>query len=473
MLVAVFFLVSCGSSSSPNPPSDTITVTGTLNTGTVAGSVSKAVAAAEGFTVVAIDNTTSKTYSATTGADGTFSLDLPANTQFQVSLLWSGMYVGPTVFDGSATAVNTAIKPTADLDLGPITVDETNGYARTDTVPAAVDPTVVAVATDGKPAGAGPNVDGKDIIDNGGVVETDVDIDRDGIPNIFDADEDNDGIRNGIIAASTGVTGSSAVIERVGISSNIWAPHGDASAYASHAAYAADGHITMRIMVTPKAGMEDLITGVQCISVPGDIADIARLRTGSTGDAINYPPDLTLWKDTGYLLYKMVTETPGSWLAAIAPNMIMSIGDTFTIRVTYTDSTYEDFFLSTSYVLTDWAWIETYDGTPLTDSVGTKTAPAPILTDTTTIVFNKPTDEDGNVLAGLTYSIQHDISDCSSGTCNVPAPPHTEDAVTDTGGATLTTTVATPAPGTFYYIVPVAQSADGQRNGEETWFERQ
>jgi hypothetical protein len=26
--------------------------------------------------------------------------------------------------------------------------------------------------------------------------------------------------------------------------------------------------------------------------------------------------------------------------------------------------------------------------------------------------------------------------------------------------------------GAYYYITPVAESADGQRNGEETWFEK-
>lgn len=472
LFITAIFIVACGSSGSSTPSTDTVTVTGILNSGTISSSISKATAPAADYTVVAIDNSTNKTYAATTGADGSFSIDLPTNTQFHVSLMTSGSYVGPTVFDGAGSEVNTVIKPTANLDLGAVTVDETNGYARTDTAPAVVDSTIIAVATNGKPAGAGPDVDGKDVIDNGGAVHTDVDIDRDGIPNFFDADEDNDGIRNGIVAAATGVIGTSTIVEQVGIYSNIWVPHGDASSYASHATYAEDGHISMRVMVTPKSGKEDQIASVKCISVPADIANIATMNTGSTGDAIDYPAEHTLWKDNSYNLYKMVTETAGSWIAVIAPNTIMAIGDTFTIRATYTDSTYEDFYLSTSYVLTDWAWITTYDGNTLSSSVGTKTSPASVSTDSTTVVFNKPRDEDNNVLAGLIYKIQYAVSDCSSGTCNVPAPPHTEVSVTDSGGDTLTTTVPTTAVGTTYYVVPVAESADGQRNGEETWFTR-
>lgn len=480
-LYAVFFatisIVACGSNSSTTPASGTVTVTGTLNSGSITVSASKAETPAAGYTVIAIDNSTNDTYTATTNADGTFSLSIPADTQLQVSLMTGGLYVGPTVFDGSGSEVNMVIKPTDSLDLGTITVDETNGYARTDAVPAIVDTAVTAVATDGIPFGAGPDVIGKNTL-AGVTNRSDMDTDRDGVPNLFDADEDNDGYRNGIIAIPTDTVGTSAVVQRAFLASNIWVPHGEVTTGLTHAQYAPTT-ISMRIMVTPKSGMEDRIASVQCITPPSSIQDIATMNTGSNGNPVDYPPEHALWKNYGYNLYKMITESPGSWIAVIAPNTVMNIGDTFTIRTTYTDGTHEDFFLTTSYVLTDWAWITEYNSVALTDSAGSRNTPASFTGNSLPITFSKPKDEDGNFLEGLTYSVIYGPStyDSSSGRWQVADPSLWQTVrsgdITDNSDGTLSATVPTVTAGTTYYITPVAESADGQRNGEETWFTRQ
>ena len=132
----------------------------------------------------------------------------------------------------------------------------------------------------------------------------------------------------------------------------------------------------------------------------------------------------------------------------------MAVGDTFTIRVTYTDNTYEDFFITTSYFIQTWATIASYNGTPMSTDSGTKSNPVTFNKNTLDIVINKATDEDGEILEGLSYSVRYDLTDCSGGTCSVPSNP-TEEAVTATDGETLTFQINTSISGT-YYVTPVA-----------------
>ena len=464
ILYIALFLMGCGSSggsSTPTPSSDTVTLSGILGTGTVTSLAVKSITAASGYTVVAVDNSSNTTYRATSDSEGVFSLDVPSGNSYLLSIINDGSYLGPTVFDGSGSEVNTAIAPSSDADLGSITVDATNGCARTETAPDSVDSSVTAVAADGNPVGAGN--DGK--TEQSGITNrSDSDIDQDGIPNIFDADEDNDGIRNGVASTPSGATVVSDYIESVSMSSNIWADHGTTDS--------AENLIAMRLHVIPQSGQESQISSVQCIDVPASIADVATIRWASSlGDPLDYPDEQSLWGDDNNNLYQTTTLAEEQWIVSVAPRAIMNVGDVFTIRVTYADSSYEDFFISTSYVLTDWARILSYNGTTMPSAQGTNNSPVIYSADSLEIEFSKPTDEDGNILEGLSYSVRYGESDCSGEACAVPTTV-TEDSVTDTGEDTLTATIATTSSAT-YYVTPVAESADGQRNGEETWFTRE
>jgi hypothetical protein len=419
-------------------------------------------APAESYTVVAVSNSSNQTYRTTTAADGSFSLDLPADDTFLISYIHAGSYIGPTVFEGSGTEAYTALAPTESTDLGEITVDETGGYALSATAPAAIDETVTVVAADGVPVGAGN--DGKTTQDDITENRDDSDQDQDGIPNLFDADEDNDGVRNGITETPSGAEVVSDRVEAVFMSSNIWADHDTNEA--------AEDLIALRLHVEPVEGQEDSIASVQCIDVPGSIAAVATVRwAGSLGDPVDYPAEHSYWADADYQLYQTTTLDQEQWIISITPHAEMTVGDTFTIRVTYTDASYEDFFITTSYFIQDWAKLASYNGTPMPADAGTKTHPVTFDSDTLQVVITKATDEDGEILEGLRYSVACGMVDCTGGTCPVPTNG-TETQVEDTGGATLSYTIDTTTPGT-YYVTPVAETADGQRNGEETWFTRQ
>lgn len=455
----------------------TVTISGTLGAGTIAnvsGTVSvKDATAAEGYAVVILNNESNKTYQATTGADGSFSAEVPSGSSYVVSLINDGSYIGPTVFSGSGSEVNMVITPSANEDLGSITVDESSGYAITSEAPDSVNSDVTAVASNGVPVGSGN--DGKTV--QGEITEnrSDSDMDKDGIPNLFDADEDNDGIRNGVASTPSGAAVVSDYIESVFMSSNIWKEHGSSSTGSTQAEIAAN-EIAMWLNVVPKSGQEGMISSVTCTDVPTAIAEVAQVRwSDSIGDPLNYPDEWSLWKNSGYSLYKTTTLPQEKWIISLKPVGVMSVGDTFTIRVTYTDSTYEEFFVTMPYILIGWAKIETYDGTTLTDAVGKKTVgdQAAITDDTLTIVFSKPLDEDGNVLEGATYSVSCGESECSAGSCSVPSSMiDPSPTVTDNGDGTLTADIPTPDVGTTYYVTPAAEMG-GQLNGEETWFIRE
>jgi hypothetical protein len=441
------------------------TVSGTLLSGTISSlsdRIATARAPAEEYTVVAVSNSSNKTYRTETDANGTFELDLPSDESFLISYINDGSYIGPTVFEGEGTEAYTALAPTDDADLGDITVDESSGYALTAAAPDDIDDDVTVVADDGVPVGAGN--DGKTT--QAGITETrnDSDQDQDGVPNLFDADEDNDGVRNGILETPSGMAVESDYIEAVYMSSNIWADHDTTDA--------AEDLMALRLHVEALEGQEDAIASVQCIDVPSAIADVATVRwAGSLGDPTGYPTENSLWSDADFGLYQTTTLTPEKWIISIAPHAEMEVGDTFTIRVTYTDESYEDFFITTSFFIQDWAQIVSYNSTTMPTVEGIKTDPVEYNSDTLTIVFSKATDEDGEVLDGLSYSVVYGMVDCTGGTCPVPSSS-TETPVTDIGGATLSFTIDTTTSGT-YYVTPVAETADGQRNGEETWFTRQ
>ena len=473
-------VAACGSSSSSGgttPAGDTVTLTGTLGTGSITPAGLKSTTAAASYRVVAVDNSRNKTYRSTTGTDGSFSLDVPADGTYLVSYIDSnGRYAGPTVFENNTTSVVTGITPTEDSSLGTITFDSDSGYAQTESTPSFAASSVTSVASSGRPFGAGN--DGKtqneDITADD--LRDDMDEDQDGIPNIFDADENNDNIRNGILDNPSSATVVSDNIESVYMTSNIWAVHGGATETSEELTQVekAMALMALRLHVVPLSGRASMISSVVCSSVPSSVSGSATMRWASSLGVpeADYPEEGTTWLSNSYNLYEATESTNNEWIVSIAPNAEMNVGDTFEIRVTYTDSTYEDFFVIMPYVMTDWAKITTYAGTPLTDDVGKKTSgdQADFTGSSLTIIFAKPLDEDGNVLEGISYSVGYAESDCSSGTCNVPDTT-TEPSVTDVSGATTLTYTIEDLGVATHYVVPIAED-NSQRNGEETWFTR-
>ncbi|NQT29783.1 MAG: hypothetical protein HQ596_04355 [Candidatus Saganbacteria bacterium] len=465
LLVSLAFLFGCGQSSS-TPTSDTVTISGSLSSGTISSTGVKASAKASAisdYDVVAVDSE-GKTYRATSDGSGDFSVTVPVDTAIRLTQIDSNdRFAATTVMVSDSDNPVMSITPTADTDLGTLVLDSTKGVSKFSSEPTSIaNNSDTAVATDGTPKGAGN--DGKN--ENSGITNNDsTDEDQDGIPNLFDADSDNDGVRNGIITTNNAASSSgSSYVQSAYTTSNIWAEHGTTDS--------AENLIQMRINIRPVSGQESHISSVQVTGIPASIRDVAVIfDSDSMGDPTGYPAEGTLWKDSSYNLYQTTTLADELWTVGIVPKAIMSVGDIFTVRVTYTDSSYEDFFITMSYVLTDWSRIINYNSTTMPTTTGNNITPTTFSTDTLEIEFSKPLDEDGDVLTGLTYSVRYGKSELDGGIYLVPTTT-TSDSVTDTGATTLTHTIATTTVQT-YYVTPVASSADGQSNGEETWFTRQ
>ncbi|MFC1511508.1 hypothetical protein ACFL5U_03905 [Candidatus Margulisiibacteriota bacterium] len=461
---------------------DPITLSGSLTLGTVGTSVygAKSYAAAPNYKVVAVDYASGQTYYTESDSSGDFSLVIPGGTSYEVSLIDSNnQYLGPVVMSGdsSSSEVIMGISPSDDANLGEITVDTSSNYAQPTAEPTAILNDDVAEATAGAPKGATEG--GKEQISVSSTVEG-ADIDNDGIPNIFDPDEDDDGYRNGILADASfkEITGHNT-IESIYYTSNIWAEHGNNTGVAST-------EIAWRIHVVPvsEAALSD-IASVAAVSVPASISEVATVRVAdSLGSPTDYPAEDSLWESSNYGLYLTTTSfSPNQYIISIKPNGNMNVGDIFTIRVYYTGGGYQDFFISTSYVLTDWARITTYNYNTMTSGIAKKntTDVLAFSTPSMEVVFTKPLDEDDNVLEGLVYSIIVSTTSADGSTLLVPSVSGAEYKATAypaafTEGADTWTVklqdLVTFAAG-YYYITPVAESADGQRNGEEYWFKKE
>ncbi|MFH1361818.1 MAG: carboxypeptidase-like regulatory domain-containing protein [bacterium] len=486
--VIIALAMGCGTSTSTDTSTTTttvvaasITLSGTLNSRIISSLGVKAMAAVSGYDVVAIDSDSGATYHGTTDSSGGFSISIPGSGSYEVSLITSGStYFGPIVMSGdsSSSEVVMGIEPSSDTALGTIVVDSSSGIAKPSTEPSTIlDTDDTAKASAGVPSGAGSV--GKEAVSGVTTRETGADKDKDGIPDLFDADEDGNGIRDGIASTPSTATVSSNTVESVSISSNIWADHGTTNS--------AENLIAMRIHVYPISGHASEITSVECVGVPSSISNIATIRHASSlGDPADYPTENSLWADDNHQLYLSTTLANNHWIVSIKPKAIMSVGDTFTVRVYYTSGTYQDFFLPIAYVLTDWARITTYNGTTLANTEGqnSTTEARSFATSTLEVVFTKPLDEDGDVLDGLTYSIIVATVE-ADGNGILPIPTNVNDneyratsypSAFTVGTDTITVSLhdlVTLEAGSYFYITPVAESSDGQRNGAETWFKKE
>lgn len=451
----------------------TITLSGKLVSGTITGFGVKTFSnAVSSYTVVAINNDSGKTYYGATDGSGNFSIKNVPTGDYETSLVDSNSsYFGPVVMKGGDSEVVMGITPDKDTNLGEIVVDEAKYIAKPAVEPTdSVNLNDTALASNGIPKGAVDHNLGKGADTLTSSTRDGSDMDKDGIPNIFDADENGDGIRNGIKESASTDEVNSVVVETVFMGMNIWSRHGDA--------FDAKDAIALRLQVIPRSGKESEIKSVSVIDVPASIKDVATVAWASSLGNLDssYPAERSLWKDANYGMYRTEINGKISWIVSIVPRALPNVGDVFKIRVTYTDDSYEDFFKSISYVLTDVPKIIKYNNISVPGISGTSYS-NPILFSGSSLAleFSKPKDESGNEISGLQYSIgiwhlnsngdKLSENETSSGLIdNGTTMTYTySNLPDDVGGAAIDN----------YYIVPIANTAGGQRNGEEIWFKKQ
>ena len=504
ILLLGFTLISCSSATSSSATTTTtaagattttstttttvasLTLTVNLSSGTISGrKILDVYEAAEGVRVVAINMETGEPVEGTTDEDGITELIIPGGTSVSLALLnSSGNYITNTNMGTlSATTAATSIIPTGDTTVD-VVVDLTNLIAVATPETDLLDENYPALITNNVLIGSGSDGSRGDG-DNTLLTATGVatiageDMDQDGIPAVFDNDEDGDGFANAWEADPSPICTWSENVDRVALSSNIWAAHGSTNSYYDE--------IGMRFYVDIDTAEATTFTGT--ISAPSAIVSTATIKNASSfADPIGYPDENTLVEDDGWQLY---SDGVSQLSLFFTPNAALAEGDTFTLYITC-DGVTEIFYVSLSDFITDWPKTTEIDGTDVsgrgiwtmtgTES-GTRFDPISIPTTEPEFIFSTALG-----LAGLpaspesaVYMIEWDVYlDGESGSDDIitdfDAIILEFDGTQTTISHILTEETIVATIGTDevkYYLAPVIDITSGSnsmRFGEELWF---
>ena len=374
------------------------------------------------YTVIAQSDATGTLYRGETNADGDFKIEIPddeAGHSFVVTILGpDGRAVGPILIEqkGDQGVTGLALEKeakfgTIELPADPATAPilmgadgDADGQA---------DPALFArLNADGAPLGLAHFGKGEDA-QAAGAVESTVDGDKDGLIDILDADDDGDGIVDDFDTESDASSKPSDY--RVNFFMNLKINAENASTYYDGAAtdvvsrLATDTVITFEVLIEPSATRA--ITDAHLLETPGP----AYLPIATKQ---NSPSGTGLWKDFGYAF----DERSDRWDAFAVPNEEMQAGDTFTLEVSFSDGTTEQYSRMINYVFKNIPKLMQYgtSGSLTAFDVNSTsingTSSQPILIDTTqdlVLVFEPPPDETGAPIESMDYSFQFFYMDSS------------------------------------------------------------
>ncbi len=367
-------------------------------------------------TVVAVSNETGKVYRGSVNADGSFLIDIPdseaGNTFIQTILGPDGKPLGPIVLPSSDGA--TGIAANGEMDLGTISLPAdlgasailagTDGNVGADDIDA---DTRIRLDGNGVPVGVNSFGKGADSLLSGGSAGSGADRDKDGLVDLFDADDDGNGVVNDfepgraawVILPGGDVRPSFFMNLKIGVE--------DAAVFytgtdeAKNAALAARTVITFEVVPEPTATRTIASVRMLEIPAPSYLPTATVLAPG--------PGPAPLWSASGYAFN---LEGDGRYDAFVTPQAVMSCGDSFTVEVAYTDGTSEQFTRMIAYVFKSIpafvqygtaGSLKTYDPNGASE---TGRGDDPMLFDGSqdlTLVFRPPTDDTGAPMTRLDY----------------------------------------------------------------------
>lgn len=423
----------------------------------------------EGYKVVVQSAGTMELYTAETDADGNFEVAVPADEAGEVVTMTvvqpDSRVAGQVMFDTTADEGMGAVEIQGDVDVGQVDMpdDPTAAPLMAGDAADLGDSTVAEDVTtrlneNGVPAGV-PNIGRGDeaqgtTTDN---VRQQFDKDRDGLIDIFDADDDGDGTIDDFDPDATVNPG-----EADGLTINFFMnlKIGDTQAqtfYDGDTAGIEDilKHNTVITFEVKTNGSETMgITAARIIGPPSPAPSYLPLTEilgpGSGGSA--------LWSDSGYALQP---DGDNHFQQFVIPNDFMMPGDTFTVEITFEDGSTKTYERMINYVFRSIPKIVSV-GPPgaMTDYTG----PSTIMFDGTqdlALEWNPPVDERGELLTGLDYFFEvfyydadHQQINNIDGAATWASPPAGWDAnrtVFEVSGTTLSTP---SADGTFTVTLP-------------------
>jgi len=368
--------------------------------------------------VVAVSDQTGAVYRGAVSEDGTFQINVPeseeGNTLIQTIVGPDGKPLGPIVMSDDGA---TGLKPEGETDLGtillpgdpaaePITVGTDSAIGGSDVDPA----TRARLDENGVPVGVKSFGKGPDSLLSEGDVADGADRDKDGLVDLFDADDDGNGVVNDFEPGRGTWTVPATADVRPNFFMNLKIPVEDAAVFYTGTDEQKDTALATKTVITfevvPEPSATRTIASVRMLDTPAP----AYLSTATV--LASGPGPAPLWSATGYAF---TLEGDGRYDAFVTPQAVMDCGDSFTVEVTYTDGTSEQFTRMIAYVFKSIPEIKQF-GSPGAlenyDPAGTSnkgTPSDPILFDGTqdlVLVWKPPTDETGAPLTKLDYRFE-------------------------------------------------------------------
>lgn len=374
------------------------------------------VAAVAGSEVVAISQDTKEVYRGTVGADGTFDIPLPEDEKGHSMVVTivgpDGKPLGPVVFDSAGSNGTTGVKPDGEADLGTVEIPSNlgagailagdDGNIEADNLDAT---TKTRLDGNGAPVGVGSFGKGSGALASG-PKGSGIDADQDGLPDLFDADDNGDGTVDDFEAgASSWALGKPGDV-RPNFFMNLKVPVENSAVYYSGTAdQIADALstgtvITMEVLSEP--GSKKKMTGVKLLTSPAP-SYVPLMTLGANGGP--------LWSTTGY----QFTFNGDRYEAFTIPHAVMSPGDTFSVEVSFEDGTTQTYSRMLNFIFKRIPRLIEYGTAGSTvafdpnDPNQNGTFQKPIIFDGTqdlVLEFQPPQDEDGNLLTKLDYQME-------------------------------------------------------------------
>ncbi len=390
---------------------DGLTVSGAIHAPDAARKLPTQSTTDSGYRVVVQSAGTLKTYLGDTDASGNFEIDLPDEESGELLMVTivqpDSRPAGLLLFDIFGNEGRGGIEAAGDVNLGTIdfpadpTTDPLMTGGDADLANATIASDVITRVDDnGVPVGVADVGRGDDAMG----APTDnprqrCDIDRDGMIDIFDGDDDGDGTIDDFDS-----DGGPDPAEADGITLNFFMNLKIDDDQAAGAYFAGD---TAAIQASLR---EDTVITFEVRGNDALTRTITAVRV--IGPPAPAPPYLSqaevlgaggLWADSGYALTSAGTNHFNEF---VIPNAFINPGDTFTVEITFGDGTTAVYARMINYVFRSIPKVTTY-GAP--GSPTALTGPATIGFDGTqdlVLTWNPPVDERGNLLTSLDYRFE-------------------------------------------------------------------
>ena len=295
------------------------------------------------FGVIVQSAETGKTYAGQTDDNGDFSIEIPddeTGDTFAVTVLTpEGQPAGPVIFGQAGSQGFTGLDLSESKDLGTVMFPQDNTATPilpgddSDVTEDDVDGELVARLDDnGVPVGVSTFGRGDDALADGGSNAV-VDRDRDGMIDLFDADDDGDGTVDDFDDDAVLNPGEADGVN-VNFFMNLKIDDVQATAYFSgdtagiETSLKTDTVITFE--VSAQASLGKNITAARIIAPPAPAPSYLPIMTLATTSPS------TLWSTASYALRPDGTNHFQEW---VVPNDFMNTGDTFTVEISYDDGT--------------------------------------------------------------------------------------------------------------------------------------